>query len=507
MTRRLSIYVVRSFVLVIALCGVGRSAALAVEVLVNGGLEEGAGPAGWSLTQSITGEPASPVSASEQLDSANYEFNNPAGSLGLGLFLKPYAGNTDPYTDLNKAVNVALSQTVNLSSASGKTFTFSGRTYYQTAYSGNIDTLFADSPSGAIASPTKTFFRVEFLDSASSVLATHTFDLPKNRATEVRPDDYMLNSFTTPAAPAGTAKARVTAAATDMVASCTTACPAGQDVYFDNFSFVQNGLFGGEKLATLSDGTPSGNLNTPGAPAGFTLTSSPAGTDNVQLSTASYAKHSGNVGMWIRAWQGGDTLLQQTVAGNAGAQYTFSGWSKWESGYIGADPGSSTQTFMKVEFLDGASTPNVLSAVNLDLRNVQVNDATWRQMTVPTATAPVGTVSVRISAGATGLGNSGINPQSAMFDDFSLTAVGISVPGDYNGDNKVDASDYVAWRDNPAAHGGTPGGYDTWRANFGTNAGSGSGNLLANSAAVPEPATLCLIVTGLLSIVSIRRRA
>ena len=40
-------------------------------------------------------------------------------------------------------------------------------------------------------------------------------------------------------------------------------------------------------------------------------------------------------------------------------------------------------------------------------------------------------------------------------------------PGDYDGDGDVDAADYVLWRKDPAANGGTPDGYDTWRANFG----------------------------------------
>ena len=42
--------------------------------------------------------------------------------------------------------------------------------------------------------------------------------------------------------------------------------------------------------------------------------------------------------------------------------------------------------------------------------------------------------------------NTGVNPQSAFFDDFSLTAVIAGVPGDYNGNGIVDAGDYVLWR-------------------------------------------------------------
>jgi hypothetical protein len=69
--------------------------------------------------------------------------------------------------------------------------------------------------------------------------------------------------------------------------------------------------------------------------------------------------------------------------------------------------------------------------------------------------------------------------------------VGVApVPGDYNGDSKVDAADYVLWRKDPASHGGDPAGYNTWRANFGTGTGSGSA---LDGGSVPEPATVALI--------------
>jgi hypothetical protein len=61
-----------------------------------------------------------------------------------------------------------------------------------------------------------------------------------------------------------------------------------------------------------------------------------------------------------------------------------------------------------------------------------------------------------------------------------------SIPGDYNADGKVDAADYVMWRKTPDSFGGDPGGYNTWRANFGNPSGSGSG--LGLVATVPEPA-------------------
>ena len=58
--------------------------------------------------------------------------------------------------------------------------------------------------------------------------------------------------------------------------------------------------------------------------------------------------------------------------------------------------------------------------------------------------------------------------------------------GDYNEDGTVDAADYVVWRRGD----GLPGGYDTWRSNFGAT-GSGSG---ANLAA-PEPSSLTLFLS------------
>lgn len=66
------------------------------------------------------------------------------------------------------------------------------------------------------------------------------------------------------------------------------------------------------------------------------------------------------------------------------------------------------------------------------------------------------------------------------------------VIGDYNGNGIVDAADYVLWRKNPATFGGNPSGYNTWRAHFGQTAGSGAGATL--NGAVPEPATLVLLM-------------
>jgi hypothetical protein len=84
-----------------------------------------------------------------------------------------------------------------------------------------------------------------------------------------------------------------------------------------------------------------------------------------------------------------------------------------------------------------------------------------------------------------------------------------TIPGDYNGDDVVDAADYVIWRKNlgqPVAMNGDgadgnengtvdPDDYNVWRTNFGRviqGPASGAGQ----SAAVPEPATSGMVLTA-----------
>ena len=85
-------------------------------------------------------------------------------------------------------------------------------------------------------------------------------------------------------------------------------------------------------------------------------------------------------------------------------------------------------------------------------------------------------------------------------------------PGDYNGNGAIDAADYVVWRDNLGTTNTipndlTPGmvtqaDYDVWRANFGKpTIGSGAGNV-----AVPEPASLTILLVCLAILAHERRR-
>ena len=78
-----------------------------------------------------------------------------------------------------------------------------------------------------------------------------------------------------------------------------------------------------------------------------------------------------------------------------------------------------------------------------------------------------------------------------------------SVAGDYNGNGVVDAADYVLWRKEPTnpANGyvsDPSNGYNTWRANFGSHLGSGSG-LESDADSVPEPAGFLLLMAAMVA--------
>jgi hypothetical protein len=94
---------------------------------------------------------------------------------------------------------------------------------------------------------------------------------------------------------------------------------------------------------------------------------------------------------------------------------------------------------------------------------------------------------------------------------FSFTLPAPSVSGDYNGNNVVDAADYVIWKKHDGLMGGattaqgdgtgdgnvTSDDYEYWRTRFGnTSGGSGTGGLGASP--VPEPNSIAMLITSLL---------
>ena len=87
----------------------------------------------------------------------------------------------------------------------------------------------------------------------------------------------------------------------------------------------------------------------------------------------------------------------------------------------------------------------------------------------------------------------------------------VFAPGDFNGDGVVDAADYIVWRDslgsttNLAADGNNngvvdAGDFDVWKTNFGNHSVRVSTNT-----AVPEPTTMVMLFTGILTLCSCRR--
>jgi autotransporter-associated beta strand protein len=105
------------------------------------------------------------------------------------------------------------------------------------------------------------------------------------------------------------------------------------------------------------------------------------------------------------------------------------------------------------------------------------------------------------TSGAT---NAGLANPDDYFSGMGILTVAAAVqPGDYNGDGVVDAADYVAWRKLPANFGGDPGGYNTWRENFGEgNPGGGGGS----GGGVPEPGTIALAMIAVFAASAFNRR-
>jgi autotransporter-associated beta strand protein len=95
---------------------------------------------------------------------------------------------------------------------------------------------------------------------------------------------------------------------------------------------------------------------------------------------------------------------------------------------------------------------------------------------------------------------------SNMSFGMSQTATSVVLqivdPGDFNGDHIVDTSDYVVWRKKLGVL-YTQNDFDTWRSHFGQSTGSGAGSF---GAAVPEPATLALLVSAAASLIDVATR-
>jgi hypothetical protein len=94
-----------------------------------------------------------------------------------------------------------------------------------------------------------------------------------------------------------------------------------------------------------------------------------------------------------------------------------------------------------------------------------------------------------------------LDTDQAAFFNLLVTYIEALAPGDFNGDDVVDAADYVAWRKTNS----TQTKYNEWQTNFG-NSGDGAGAGVESTASVPEPATWLLFTIAALSAVCSRRQ-
>lgn len=504
-------------IVLLGVLALGAGVGQAQELLTNGTFEPVGGPLpeipGWNLAESISGSPTLSVNSAVQQG-----FSNQPGPMEgeFGLWVRPWAGNVGSYTSQNRAVNAELSQTV--AGVPEEMYTFTGYSLFQGNYAGGVDFLDLLSPSGEIESPTETTFELAFLDASDAVIGTPvTLDLRTEQFIDATWRQHTLMGMS----PAGTAKVRVSAAMTDGLFNIDPE----QSMYMDNFS-----LTGASAPAT--DLLANSNLNEqPDIPPefdGWTVEELPEGENTVaEASFAQNRQSQGTNGVWVRGFVAGDAILSQMVEGVPGGDYTFSAWSAFEQFYTGGMSGTTTETFMELAFLDDQEqeleTP---LRINL-LDEGQMNDADgagleaddWRQFAVD-GIAPAGTAFVRVSAGAIGMVPGMENPQSAMFDDFSLMASVAGIDGDFNNNGAVENADLTLLLNNwaatvPPTPAGWVGGPLTAPAvdndeltallnNWGATAGSGAGSDF-NGSAVPEPACWILVMFGLVSSGMLRR--
>jgi hypothetical protein len=96
----------------------------------------------------------------------------------------------------------------------------------------------------------------------------------------------------------------------------------------------------------------------------------------------------------------------------------------------------------------------------------------------------------------------GSRPIQRINVEATVNVVGYDY-GDFTRDGRIDATDYVAWRETDA----TAMGYEWWRSNFGETSSLTSGEALgAAAASVPEPASV-LLLTACAAGCFVRRRS
>lgn len=157
------------------------------------------------------------------------------------------------------------------------------------------------------------------------------------------------------------------------------------------------------------------NLNNPNWTLDFTA--GDGSLEPIYFQNSSFAAHTGEWGVWFRSFLGEaaepvDALVEQQVAASAGVQYDLSAFFKIEENFTAAD------LLLSLIFLDAADNP--LDELFISVLAADPKDGVWRMYSV-SGIAPVGTVAAVARIAMTGGTNPGMNPQSALLDDISLT--------------------------------------------------------------------------------------
>jgi hypothetical protein len=471
---------IRFCLFAMAMACVGVQRAPGVELLISGDFEtpEGVGDIpGWTLDEFFTGSDL-PINSAEltggadvqvflrafegtaplRAEQGNFDLDAlPGGDVDGNDFLTWQRGGSPTAlsagdlstwkTNFGRSpadhlTNAVLTQTV--PAAAGETYSFQGTSTFEDNYSGFVTTLDAEGPLGAVASPTVTQFKMEFLDSGGAVLgAPVTLDL---RPEQTFPGFPVIHTPLMGVAPTGTTNVRVSAEALNMVWNGNAATMgAAQSAFFNDFSLKAGGT-GDTDLLTNGDL----NLGPPDALDFWNQQEVPATQlEILRTPIAPFSNHTpgGTRGVWLSAFFGNhptfeptpvDGIISQTVEAVPGANYTFSGWTKFEANFSGgvdtisaASPGtipgqpSPTVTEIRLEFLDinsaviGSTAIDVKQARRLASPTGNANDNVWYQHTL-SAVSPAGTVFARLTAQMLD-GVFNVDPgQSGFFDDFSL---------------------------------------------------------------------------------------
>jgi hypothetical protein len=439
--------------------------------LLSGGSFDSNEAPNWSVQEFATTSMATVNSISNLTGSTS------AQSGDRQFFLMPWAGGST--AGPNNLTNAIASQIV--PGVAGEQYNFTGWSRFEANYSGGVNTLAAGSPLGAVASPTTNSLIVEFLDSSNSTIGSpFTLNIKQDRISQsilgVANDNVLRQHMLGATAPVGTTQVRVTAEARDMVFNTDPS----QAAFYDTFSLTTASAPATELLLNANLDDPS----TGGLDGWLVTINDPANPPTDELFRAQdFAAHTGNRGIWISSFLGEPATpvsgnVSQIVPVSAGSDYSFTGWARFEANY------NADSTFFEVQFLDGSSSP-IGSPVAYDLEaNGQTNNNTWMEHMF-TASAPVGAVSARISAGIVN-GVTTTGAQSAFLDDFIFELADVGTPGDFDGDGDVDGRDFLTWQRDTNV-----GDLADWQANY------GAGGLAAVSA-VPEPAAGLCLAAGLI---------